>query len=1090
MPYRIWGASTETGLDWSGSASYYALLFASALLLGLVLVATREQLRALNHRSWLGVGILSVASFFLSQFLPISLPWSNAFWRTEAATATVTAFATLPYLLAGATLNLPAAILVGLCGGLGRALGQTHSLVDVTAVGLTAATAAAFMQQNYSGRLFGLMRKPPVAGALAQPVLALITGLQVLTLMSGRAGLMAALDLALVISVNALMPLLLEGVVGGLLVVAILWIAPQWRTTKGTVPSPFRRSLQGRMVGTFLSFALVVVLLSTLVVFALITRANARLAAEQMVTNADAAALRLATLQRDLAHDLERIAADDQTVAAEGEQRSGVIAQAMRSAPQFTRIKLLRPQGIVVGDETTAGELTGAERQVAEQVAAFGTPQFAAERADEGMILTIGVPAVIEDTEAGVMLAEVAPAVLDDVLRLLANAARHGNAFVVDQQSRIVLAGGNLTRDVMTWELPGRDSASNVSPISPRGRDMYETHDPETGARRLVYYAAVAGSGWRVAAVLPNAVILRQTLGVMGPLMLLLLVISALFFLNIALFGRDTARPLAEMSRASRAIAAGGGLERPIRSDREDEIGQLSLSFAQMQRALKQRLDELSLLLSVSNDVASTVDIAHGMSAVLQATLRATGATGVRAVVRNPNAMTPLIFVEGTGDESLAPFDRVIVNRLREGGDIALSSPREIEEDLGIAAGDLGALFALPLRTAGEFQGGMIVGYRQSHYFDSSERNLLRTLAGHASILVHNAHLFTAAEGGRRRLAAILASTSNAVVVTDQTDRVLLVNPAMERTFDISAADIVGRPVIEVLPDRALAGRLSMGLSAATGESEIVETKLDVISGERAFLASIATVQGSDGQALGRVAVLQDVSELKELDRLKSEFLAGISHDLLSPLTYMRNYASMLPVTDSPALEREYAARILAGIDRMTRLVNDLLDLARIEAAINLRFGPVALDALLSEVAQEYASFAHSQGVRLTVAAKDGMPAIVAERSLLLRAVTNLVTNAIKYAPNSGPIVLRAESRDGEAIISVTDRGPGISAVDRAHLFEKFYRGQSASNTARGSGLGLAIVSSIAEIHHGRVWCESVAGRGSTFFLAVPVERH
>ena len=148
----------------------------------------------------------------------------------------------------------------------------------------------------------------------------------------------------------------------------------------------------------------------------------------------------------------------------------------------------------------------------------------------------------------------------------------------------------------------------------------------------------------------------------------------------------------------------------------------------------------------------------------------------------------------------------------------------------------MAALFALPLRLAGEYQGALYLGYRQPHYFDSDERNLLRTLAGQASVLVQNAYLFAAAEGGRRRLAAVLASTPNAVLVTDQTDRVLLVNPAMEHAFGLRAADAIGHPVTDALNSGAsgleLARWLSSGPTAADRKLEL--TAADRVRAEAA----------------------------------------------------------------------------------------------------------------------------------------------------------------------------------------------------------------------------------------------------------------
>ena len=146
---------------------------------------------------------------------------------------------------------------------------------------------------------------------------------------------------------------------------------------------------------------------------------------------------------------------------------------------------------------------------------------------------------------------------------------------------------------------------------------------------------------------------------------------------------------------------------------------------------------------------------------------------------------------------------------------------------------------------------------------------------------------------------------------------------------------------------------------------------------------------------------------------------------------------------------------------------------------------------LLDEIAVEYASPAHMAGVSMVVEAAADLPLVMADPTLLRRAVTNLVTNALKHAPQSGRLTLKAEAVGRELVITVHDRGPGIAAADQTHLFEKFYRGQAMTTAerGRGSGLGLAIVKSVADHHHGRVWCESRPGEGSAFSLAIPLKK-
>jgi len=1076
--FDIWGAA-ELGLVWPRSLLSIALVLAVAGLTVWLFfrLGGPGALRAMTRGQWATWVALAVASLLLSQLFPFRLPWPDPILRDHPATATLLLLSAVPYLLAGAALNGPAAMLVGLLAGLGRAVGQTGAPTDIFAPALAAGLSAWLMRQYYAGTVFRALRRPPLAGALGRLALGLVVVLELFTTAAPRTGTLGALDLALFVGGSALLPLLLEGVVGGLLVTLGLWIVPHWRPDRGVVPSPFQRSLRRQLSAAFLSFAAIVVLLSAVGAFLLSARSAGRAVVDQLVADAGATAVRLGALQTDLAASLERSAADPALAATDSQTRSEALGRLQRAMPQFSRVAFVSAAGIF-SDRAEISGLSVVERDVLAVALEAGEPRFGLGEIDGQPTVVLAAPRTGEDGRRTALVGRVASSALAAVAETTAMPGAGG--LIVDEQSRVVLTTGDVAAGPL-WAAPHAGQRARRLPGGTTDA-IYETID-EAGARQLVYYTLAPQSGWKVVAIVPRAQILRQALAVMGPLSLLLLAVSGLFFVYVVGLGRAITQPLAEMGQASRAIAGGGGLERPVRSQREDEIGQLSLAFSQMQRALRQRLDELSLLLSVSNDVAAASNLGQGMTAVLQGVLRGTGAAGARAIIRNPNGPAPLVFAEGPAAGSMAALDRSVVRRMRATEEVALTTAAEIQADLATAA-PVAALFALPLRVAGEYQGALYLGYRQAHYFDSDERNLLRTLAGQASVLVHNAYLFAAAEGGRRRLAAILASTTNAVIVTDQTDRVLLVNPALESAFGLHAAEIVGRPVSAALAGddagRALAERLTTAGQAATADGKL---ELDVNG--RSFMASVSTVHNSERQTMGRVAVLQDVTELKAVDRLKSEFIDGISHDLRTPLTYMRTYAGMLPVPDDPALEREYAGKITTGIERMLRLVNDLLDLTRIRAGIDLQFDRVNLGELLAEVTQEYASPAHMRGVQLMLQVAPDLPPVKADPALLRRAVTNLVANTLTHAPQSGPVLLGAVNVGGEVVLSVADHGPGISPDEAPRLFEKFYRGRQTT-AENSSGLGLAIVKSVADLHGGRVWCESVLGRGSTFFMALP----
>jgi signal transduction histidine kinase len=238
------------------------------------------------------------------------------------------------------------------------------------------------------------------------------------------------------------------------------------------------------------------------------------------------------------------------------------------------------------------------------------------------------------------------------------------------------------------------------------------------------------------------------------------------------------------------------------------------------------------------------------------------------------------------------------------------------------------------------------------------------------------------------------------------------------------------------------------------------------------------------------VAVLHDITKLKELDRLKSEFVSTVSHDLRGPLTFMRGYINMLPmVGEVNDRQRTYIEKIEGGVQQMSRLVEDLLDLGRIEAGVELMRNVIEVQPLLAGVVEELADQATEAGIDLQILASPDLPVVMGDASLIRRAVANLVANAIKYAPNSGVVLVRAQHDGDEIIFSVHDRGPGIAPADQIRLWEKFYRVENRDqDRGKSSGLGLAIVKSIVERHGGRVWLHSQEGRGSSFYFSLPIK--
>jgi len=432
-------------------------------------------------------------------------------------------------------------------------------------------------------------------------------------------------------------------------------------------------------------------------------------------------------------------------------------------------------------------------------------------------------------------------------------------------------------------------------------------------------------------------------------------------------------------------------------------------------------------------------------------------------------------------------LDRALASATRE-----LDHPLVVENlaraktlaDPEALSGPIKAAVALPVRTKDLVPAVMWVGYGEVRQFDTAEIGLLSTLASQTAVLVDNARLFQAAEGGRRRLAAILASTADAVLVTDRDDCILLVNPAAERAFGIAADVVVGQKISQA----GLVPVLVQVFEETLPPSEALTEEVPLPDG-RTLYANVSTILSADGERIGRVALMRDVTHFKELDEMKSEFVATVSHDLRAPLTFMRGYATMLPmVGDFNDRQREYVEKILHGVGQMSELIDDLLDLGRIETGVGLERKPCHLGAILVEAVDGMRARAAAKGLALRLEPAEGVAVVAGGAALLRQAVANLVDNAVKYTPSGGIVTVGLSVRDEQAVVRVADTGIGIAPDDQVRLFEKFYRIRRRDTMdIPGTGLGLAIVKSIVERHDGKVWVDSELDKGSTFYISLPL---
>lgn len=388
---------------------------------------------------------------------------------------------------------------------------------------------------------------------------------------------------------------------------------------------------------------------------------------------------------------------------------------------------------------------------------------------------------------------------------------------------------------------------------------------------------------------------------------------------------------------------------------------------------------------------------------------------------------------------------------------------------------------AVPLLYRGRINGLLTLTHSEPCLFTPQHLELAAAIGVQAATAVENARLFTRVRDERAVLQALINGVQDPIVVTDAKSQVRYINPAAS-ALDERLSQAVGQSVEAVLPSDKLS-RLFRQL-LASGQSQNDEIPWP---DGRTFDVTLAQVPD-----VGSIAVLHDVTHFKELDRMKSEFVASASHDLKAPLSVIYGYVELLQdiLPELDELATKCLDEITGSATRMQTLIITLLDLAQIEAGLDKAAVPCEMSEIIPDVLRGYHLQAGEKGITLSVRLATDLPTISGHPVRLGQAVSNLVGNALKYTPPGGQVTISAQASGQKIVVQVSDTGPGIPPAKQAGLFGKFYKvGAKATRDQEGHGLGLAIVKSVVEAHGGRVWVESTLGAGSTFAFSLPLAK-
>jgi PAS domain S-box-containing protein len=344
----------------------------------------------------------------------------------------------------------------------------------------------------------------------------------------------------------------------------------------------------------------------------------------------------------------------------------------------------------------------------------------------------------------------------------------------------------------------------------------------------------------------------------------------------------------------------------------------------------------------------------------------------------------------------------------------------------------------------------------------------------------------------KNRIVTIINCMGDGVLVCDRDSCVVLTNPAATRLLGIQESALIGRPLSKCSMDETLTKTIGERLSATEPAFAAVSQDLCPSDSRSTYLrAHTAPVKSDLGETLGAVTVLQDITGLKELDRMKSDFVAMVSHELRSPVASIQQQLSVILEGLSGGLTEKQMRMLTRAKERfngLQDLINDLLDLSKIEAGIVVQYKEtMKMEELLERVHEQVLPEAKAKGLKLNFRSERRVPPVCGDRTNLEGVFTNLVNNAIKYTPEGGEITILLKGDDKNVTVEVSDAGIGISKKNLPRIFDRFYRVKSEkTRQIVGTGLGLCIVKHIVEAHLGKISVQSQEGGGSTFTVVLP----
>lgn len=496
--------------------------------------------------------------------------------------------------------------------------------------------------------------------------------------------------------------------------------------------------------------------------------------------------------------------------------------------------------------------------------------------------------------------------------------------------------------------------------------------------------------------------------------------------------------------------------------------------------SLQHQVGELETMSRLGRSITASLDLDSVLSAVVDAAVELTGAEeGSLLLVDDTSGELYMRAARNFQEEFVRTFRVPVKNSLAgsvitTGKSVLLDekTPQKIKTAYLVQG-----LIYVPLQIHGHIFGVLGVDNRKSYsQFSQHHMQLVSTLADYAVIAIENARLYSNTAIERNKLEIIITRIQDGVIVVDANKQIVLMNQTLRDAFNLGTTNPIGMPVAEAFTHADLLDWIDYPEKNPSNRAEIS------LGDGRVFNCQLSPIP-----EVGVVITMQDITHLKKLDRIKTDFVNTVSHDLRSPLTAILGYVELIErVGPINQRQRDFVNRVEVSVHNITTLVDDLLNLGQIESGFDTRRESIQLASIIQFAMATFATQAEETNVKMEVSLPDQFPSIFGNPVHIRQMIEKLYDNALKYTGSDGTIHTSGQVEGGQIILQISDTGKGVPPIDLPFIFDKFFRPSNLSSEVIGTGLGLAIVKSIVENHGGRIWVDSAVEQGTTFTIMLP----